>query len=129
MPVSSQRRVTAGDTTADGYGWLRPPAAECVSSRLVGRGGCVCSASRHEIWGDMGRYGEIWGDTGRCSVVPAREEMWGDMGRYVEIWGDLGRDGEMLRFYARPPSHDATISRSCVSRAITCTPTASAASG
>ena len=23
------------------------------------------SASRLEVWGDMGRYGEIWGDMGR----------------------------------------------------------------
>ena len=32
-----------------------------------------------EIWGDMGRYGE----------------MRGDMGRYREIWGDMGRYGEI----------------------------------
>ena len=33
------------------------------------------SASRHEIWGDMGRNGE----------------KWGEMGRYGEIRGDMGR--------------------------------------
>ena len=37
------------------------------------------SASRHEIWGDMGRYGEIRGDTGR----------------YGEIWG--GAPGRCTR--------------------------------
>merc|ERR1711965_113666 len=38
--------------------------------------------------GDMGRYGQIWGDMGstwtECHLVP------GDMGRYGQIWGDMG---------------------------------------
>ena len=49
------------------------------------------------MWGDMGRYGEIWGDIA---------EIWGDVGRcggdlrlevaYWEICGDVGeRYGEM----------------------------------
>ena len=32
---------------------------------------------------DVERYGEVWGD-----------EIWGDMGRYGEIRGDMGRYGE-----------------------------------
>ena len=36
-------------------------------------------APQLEIWGDMGRYGEIWG--------APQLEIWGDMGRYGEIWG------------------------------------------
>ena len=35
----------------------------------------VARRGLREIWGDMGRYGEIWGDMG-------------DMGRYGEVWGD-----------------------------------------
>ena len=41
---------------------------------------------RLEIRGDMGRYGEIWGDTADHGAE-AR-----DMGRYGEIWGELGLD-------------------------------------
>ena len=36
-----------------------------------------------EIWGDMGRCGEMWG--GRAARAGR------DMGRYGEIWGDVGR--------------------------------------
>ena len=32
----------------------------------------------------MGRYGEIWGDVDPDS--PSRLEIWGDMGRYGEMW-------------------------------------------
>ena len=35
---------------------------------------------------------EMWGDVGRCG------EIRGDMGRYGEIRGDVGRYGEMFRF-------------------------------
>ena len=35
--------------------------------------------------GDIGRYGEIWGDMGGI--------LWGDMGRYGEIW--VGYYGEI----------------------------------
>ena len=45
------------------------------------RRGCV-PPPRLEMWGDVGRCGEIWG----C-VPPPRLEMWGDVGRCGEIWG------------------------------------------
>jgi len=38
---------------------------------------------RLEIWGDMGRYGEIWGDAADHGAE-AR-----DMGRYGESWGSI----------------------------------------
>ena len=36
---------------------------------------------------------EIWGDLGRCGEVErlVQVEIWGDMGRYGEIRGDVGR--------------------------------------
>jgi len=55
------------------------------------------------MWGDMGRYGEMWGDVdpedsvlrsgdmGRCG------EMWGDMGRYGEMWGDVDQKDPVLQ--------------------------------
>ena len=57
-----------------------PPMQPHLQRRL---GGAFRGEAFHEkvlistpqIWGDMGRYGE----------------MWGDMGRYGEIWGDIGR--------------------------------------
>ena len=36
-----------------------------------------------EVWGDMGRYGDLDSHTERRCY----REMWGDMGRYEEIWG------------------------------------------
>jgi len=38
---------------------------------------------------EMGRYGEIWGDT----VREMYQEIWRDMARYGEIWRDMGRCG------------------------------------
>ena len=50
--------------------WIRSSTAESVSPRaLAGRQEHVYSATRHEIGGDMGRYGEIWGGTGRYGEV------------------------------------------------------------
>ena len=56
------------------------------------------------IRGDMGRYGEIWGDMrprgggARRSRAVEKRLLWsevgprgGDTGRYGEIWGDMGR--------------------------------------
>ena len=68
------------------------------------------------MWGDMGRYGEIWGEMGSirlrtwssvcwtpsCTRVHPylragdMGEIWGGMGRYGEIWGDVG---EITRTY------------------------------
>ena len=41
-----------------------------------------------EIWGDMGRYGETWGDHPELELA---QELHG------EIWGDMGRYGETIR--------------------------------
>jgi len=38
----------------------------------------------------MGRYGEIWGDMGRYGEITSSTA-----GRYGEIWGDMGRYGEI----------------------------------
>ena len=43
-----------------------------------------------EIWGDMGRYGEIWGCIDEEMTEVA--EIWG---RYGEMWGDVGSCGEI----------------------------------
>ena len=72
---------------------LPPERAEQSSGgeRLVRGAGGVKSA---EMWGDMGRYGEIWvrwGDVGR--------ERWGEMGRDGERWGEMGS----ARFRALTP--------------------------
>jgi len=44
-----------------------------------------------EMWGDLGRGGEIWGDVG---------EIWGDLG---EIWGSNRRTSGSLALSAPPP--------------------------
>jgi len=47
--------------------------------------------------GDMGRYGEIWGDMGRCGIAACsvtHHVMAGACRRYGEIWGEVGRCGE-----------------------------------
>ena len=48
--------------------------------RRIPRLGLGAEHVGHEIWGDMGRYGEIWEDMGRYGA------RWGDMGRYGEIF-------------------------------------------
>jgi len=45
------------------------------------------SASRHEIWGDMGRYGEIWGDMGRDRNPYSASRGWcADSLKYSSGW-------------------------------------------
>ena len=59
----------------------------------------ITLARRGEIWGDLGRCGEICGDMARrgeiCGDVGRCGEICGDMARRGETWGDVGRCGEM----------------------------------
>ena len=48
-----------------------------------------------EMRGDVGRCGEVWGGVGRCG------EMRGDVGRCAEIWGGVRRSGEIRRALVR----------------------------
>ena len=62
-----------------------------------------------EIWegahlddADVGRYGEIQGDTGRYGETCEEAHLDdADVGRYGEIWGDMGRDGKVLTLMTR----------------------------
>ena len=54
----------------------------------VAGGEKVSEGHGREGWGDMGSsMGEVWGDVGRCGERYG--EMWG------EVWGGMGRCGEM----------------------------------
>ena len=50
----------------------------------------------------MGKGGGMWGDEGRSGAQAADEhllpEIWGDMGRYGEVWGGMGTFLPMARF-------------------------------
>ena len=68
---------------------------------LVGRRGSVSGVCLLRTWAS--RYGEMWGDVGRCGEISRiwlrdmgrSGEIWGDIphlaSRYGEIWGDMGR--------------------------------------
>ena len=67
--------------------------------------------ARHELRGDTGRSGEVWGRYGRvpcttraaASPVGRYGEIWGDTGSYGGIRGGLGRSGEVWGRYGEAP--------------------------
>ena len=65
-----------------------------LRARPAARQGGRYREIHRELWGDVGRYGEMWGDM-RSTARPAARQG----GRYREIhrkmWGDMGRCGEI----------------------------------
>ena len=84
QPVAKARRALSTSPCAR---WCIPLACRAARTR-EGRAAGICP--RREIWGDMGRYGEMSSAGARG---PATRSA--DTGRYGEIWGDMGRYGEI----------------------------------
>ena len=76
--ATKQQREESDVSGQPASGFLVSPVGKCLTQGEEIRG---------DMWGDVGRYGVLWGSASR--KVGRYGEIWGDMERYGEIWGDV----------------------------------------